>query len=207
MSREKETKKVEKTLTVSYGLKPLSLWEKLKIFGKFFAFALLGSALGILPFLVSFYVVKIFPDYVPVATADDLLKILIEVDGILLGFVGIVFAQLLSSIMDQQNVLYERILEKRDEVGNESKLLESLRESKIALSLPTIGTFFFLILSVFISMANIAKHAQFKPTDTYATSGVLFMPLSYVIVAVVLLIIPLVYLLMKPPLENTRTAT
>jgi tellurite resistance protein TehA-like permease len=166
----------------------------------------LGSALGILSFFVSFYVVKIFPDYVPIATADDLLKILIEVDGILLGFVGIVFAQLLSSIMYQQNVLYERILEKRDEVANESKLLEFLGRRKFVLSLSTIGTFLFLILSIFSSMANIAKDAQFKPTDTYATFGVLFVPLSYVIVAVVLLIISLVGLPMKLPLENTRTA-
>jgi hypothetical protein len=129
---------------------------------------------------------------------------MINVDGILLGFVGIVFAQLLSSIMDQQNVLYQRILEKPDEAVEGMKSLEYMDLRKYELSGIAVGTFVSLVLSIFVSMANIAKNSKLSPTDTFATFGILFGPLYCTIVAVMFLILALVFLPMRPPLKRVQ---
>jgi hypothetical protein len=142
---------------------------------------------------------------VPISTADKLSEIMISANGILLGFVGIIFAQLLSSIMDQQNVVYQRILEKTaSNASEEKKLLEFLDFRKSGLAYLAGFTFAFLLMSIFFSMAVIAKNSEFLPTDTYATFGILFGPLLFTIVAVVLLMLAFIALPMRPPLEPRK---
>ncbi|MGA3191889.1 MAG: zinc-ribbon domain-containing protein [Candidatus Bathyarchaeia archaeon] len=202
-------RRIEKTFDESVGLsssftiqvKPVDRRGKVKLVGEF-----LGSFLvfAVLIFGILFLVTRSFPDYVPISNADDLLRIMINVDGILLGFVGIVFAQLLSSIMDQQNVLYQRILEKPDEAVESMKSLEYMDLRKYALSFIAIGTFVSLLMSIFVSMANIAKNSKLLPTDTFATFGILFGPLYYTIIAVMFLTFALVFLPMRPPLKRVQ---
>lgn len=158
----------------------------------------------ILILAILFLVTRSFPDYVPISNADDLLHNMINVDGILLGFVGIVFAQLLSSIMDQQNVLYQRILEKPNEAVESMKSLEYMDLRRYALSGIAVGTFVSLLMSIFVSMATIAKNSKLLPTDTFATFGILFGPLYYTIIAVTFLILALVFLPMRPPLKRVQ---
>jgi hypothetical protein len=62
-----------------------------------------------------------------ISTGDSLLLNLITTDGVLLAFVGVVFAQLLSSTSDQQNILYQRILEIND--TNKKKKLAEIVQS------------------------------------------------------------------------------
>lgn len=208
MSREKETEKVEKDLTILYGLKPLSLREKAGDFLRFLLILFIANVVvAVSIFLTSYLVMGLFPEYVPIQSANDLLKILIEADGILLGFSGIIVAQLLSSIMDQQNTLYQSILEKPEKASDKAKSLEFLDRRKFVLSLTACFTFIFLVLSILFSMANIAKNSNFKPTDTYSSFAFLFGPLFEAVVAIALLVVCLTGLPMKPPLENIRTAT
>jgi len=143
-----------------------------------------------------------FPDYVPITTANNLLGIMISTDGFLLGFVGIVFAQLPSSIMDQQNILYQRMLEKHEEASDEMNSLKLLDFRKYGLLLAIAATFSLLLGSIFISMANIADNSKFLPTDTYATFSILFGPLWYTIIAVVLLVFALAVVPLRPPLKK-----
>jgi len=99
-----QTQKVEKRLVISYEVEPTSRREKAKLFGNFLYWFFIALALVAIVFIVLLFVLGIFPTYIPISTANELLNTLISVDGILVGFVGIIFAQLLSSLMDQQNV-------------------------------------------------------------------------------------------------------
>jgi hypothetical protein len=203
--KKDKTEKVEKTLTTSYNVKPLTRNDKKKIVGKFLIYFLLALGLVSAIFYLSLSLIDIFPDYVTISTADKLSEIMIQANGILLGFVGIIFAQLLSSIMDQQNVVYQRILEKTVlNASEEKKLLEFLDFRKSGLAYLAVFTFAFLLMSIFFSMASIAKNSQSLPTDTYATFGILFGPLLFTIVAVVFLMLAFIALPMKPPLEEKK---
>ncbi len=197
-----ETEKVNTTLTSSYAVKPLSQSDKKKIIGKFLGYFTSALLLTLTVFYFSWSLIGAFPDYVPISTADELLKIMIQSNGILLGFVGIVFAQLLSSLMNQQTVLYQNILENPEKANNKKEALNFLGFRRNGLSLIAVSTFFSLLLSIFISMANIARNSQFEPTDVYATFGFLFGPLLCTVIAIVLLVLAFTALPMTPQLEE-----
>ncbi|MBX5328597.1 MAG: zinc ribbon domain-containing protein [Candidatus Bathyarchaeota archaeon] len=186
---------------VSYQLKAINRKELARNFLVSFAISLF---VVIAIFLILFFVIRLFPDYVTISSANDLLNNVINVDGIPLGFVGIVFAQLFLSIMNQQNVLYKQILEKPDEADENMKSFEFMDVRKHALSFITVSIFVFLLGSIFISMANIAQNSKFLPTDTYATFGLLFGPLLCTIIAVILLTLALTVLPMRPPFKRIK---
>lgn len=196
-----QTQKVEKSFTFSYSVKPLKKRRIIIVFLSYFFFSI-SLASGI--FYFCFQWIGAFPDYVPISNANELLNILISVNGILLGFVGIIFAQLLSSIMDQQNVLFQRILEKPVEASSRVETLRFLDIRRYALSFIAVSTFAFLSLSILTSIVNIAKNSQFQPTDTLASFGLFFFPLLFTVVAVVLLALSLTALPMRPPLEEKK---
>jgi small-conductance mechanosensitive channel len=199
-----QTQEVRKTLVVSYQVKPTNRRQKAELFVEFLSWFILSVSVVILVLAISLGVIGVFPDYVPISTANDLLNILINVDGILLGFVGIVFAQLLSSLMDQQNILYQRLLEKPKEALEKKKLLDFMDFRKKLLSLIIVATLVSLLGSIFVSMSNIARNTKFQPTDIYATQGFLFGPLLYTTIAVVLLALALAALPLRPPLEKVQ---
>jgi H+/gluconate symporter-like permease len=106
--------------------------------------------------------------------------------------------------MNQQNILFQSILDKGDEGSNKKKSLEFLDFRRYELSLIAFFIFIFLLFSIFISMANIAKNSKFLPTDTYATFSFLIGPLLYLMIAVILLMFAFVILPMRPPLEKNE---
>jgi hypothetical protein len=198
-----KTQESEKSRKSSFTIKSITQKDKKKIVLKYLAIFIVSVVLILVTFSSSVSILNVFPDYVPIPTANDLLKIMIETDGILLGFVGIIFAQLLSSISDQQNVLYQRILEKTvQNASEEKKFLEFLDFRKNGLAFIAVFTFLFLLISIFGAMANIAKNSKLLPTDTFSTFGILFGPLFYTMVGVVFLMLAFIVLPMKPPLEE-----
>jgi amino acid transporter len=155
--------------------------------------------------IVVISIITTFPDYVPISNADNLLQIWITANGVLMGFAGIIFAQLISSTMDQQNTLYERILE--EELSNKhhtkelKKRLNDLDTRRIVLSIDTAFTLIFLAYSILLSMQAIARNSLLSPTDVYAVAGFMSGPLYYSVIGIALLILALV-LPLKPPLEE-----
>ncbi len=189
----------------SYVIKSLSKREKKKVLFKFLISFGLALALVLAIFYFSFSLIDVFPDYVTISTANNLSEIMIQANGILLGFVGIIFAQLLSSIMDQQNIVYQRILEKSVlNASEEKKLLDFLDFRKSGLVFIATFTFAFLLFSIFSSMVTIARNSELLVTDTFATSGILFLPLFFTIVAVILLMLAFIALPMRPPIEEKK---
>jgi hypothetical protein len=203
MAKE-ETKTVSKDLSASFSLKTLSPHQKTMVVLRVLAiFGLVALLVAILIY-GSFSVLTVFPEFMLVKTSNDLLNTLIQVDGIVLGFSGIVFAQLLSSVMDQQNILYQRIIEKPEEASSKAELLEYFERRKITLSYSTLLTFLFLILSIYASMAGIAKISTLKFEDTYSTIATLWIPLLFGLVAMTFLAFSLTGLSLKPPLGNSK---
>lgn len=203
MAEKKESPtKVDKKLPITCGIKPLSLGEKAKTVGKFLGIFVASALLVAAIFYTTLQFTSVFPEFILVKVGNDLLNIMIQADGILLGFSGIIFAQLFSSVNDQQNVLYQRIIEKPEEEIGINKLLNYVERKKVVLSYSTLFSFLFLILSIFDSMANIANISPYQPTDTYSSLSILFVPVLFAIVAVVLLAFALTGLSLKPPLEK-----
>src|SRR3990170_8041567 len=101
---------------------------------------------------VTLSIVLIFPDYVPISNADNLLQIWITAIGVIMGFAGIIFAQLISSTMDQQNTLFQHILE--EELSNKhhtkqlKKRLKYLDERRLALIILSAFTLMLLAYSI-----------------------------------------------------------
>ena len=149
-------------------------------------------------------IIQIFPDYVPISNADNLLQIWITTNGVIMGFAGIIFAQLISSTMDQQNTLYQRILEEELTNRYHTEQLKNrlcyLGARRNALVLCTTGTLPLIAYSILLSMQGLAKNSLLSPTDTYAVNGFMFGPLLSSVCGIGLLIIALV-LPLKPPLD------
>jgi hypothetical protein len=166
-----------------------------------------GSIVAVVSFIVvaTFTIIRTFPDYVPISNADNLLQIWIVTNGVLMGFVGIIFAQLISSTMDQQNTLYQCILD--EELPNRyrtiqlKKRLNYLDNKRIALSLCTAAALILLAYSILQSMQGIAKNSLLKPTDTFAVTGFMFGPLLSSVSGMGILIIAL-WLPLKPPMKD-----
>jgi hypothetical protein len=170
---------------------------------KYFLFFSISTIIVIVAVMAFLILLNLFPSYVPISTANDLLGIIINTNGILLGFAGIIFAQLLSSIMDQQNVLFQSVLEKGDDQNsNKKKTLDFLDNRKDSLAYSAGIIFLFLLMSIFISMSAIAKNAKFLPTDTYSTALILFGPILFLIISVVVLLAVFMALPTRPPIEK-----
>lgn len=201
MSENKQRTKIESSANV----KSLEISGLSKILKRGLrAFAYYGIALAIIIFVlfVAWSIIRTFPDYVPISNADNLLQIWITANGVLLGFVGIIFAQLLSSTMDQQNVLYQRILNKTETAYTKElkKILDYLDRRRLVLSITAASTLMLFAYSILLSMEGIARNSLLEPTDVYAVNGFMSGPLLYSLIGITVLTMSLV-LPLKPPTE------
>lgn len=154
---------------------------------------------AIIILLITFAISASFPDYIKVQGAIDLMKALIEVDGVLLGLSGIMFAQLFSSIMGFQNVMFERMLTRKQNPHFEAYLQEIAERKKI-LVIATIGGIGFFLGSILTSLISLARVESFDPVkDTYAPFGLTVLPMFCLVEAVAFLVVALAGLPMEPP--------
>jgi len=104
--------------------------------------------------LVTYYLP--FPSEIEPKTVSDILRTLVEIDGIFIGFSGIIFAQMFGSLMDQQNVFYSKLL---DSPSKKAKVIEEyldvLEKKKCDLAMAMTLDFIFLILSIFEALRQI----------------------------------------------------
>jgi hypothetical protein len=205
-NKSSKPKKIERTIEESFGAKDetsfkiRSMSRREKIL-RYLALFLVSIFIVIIVFYAALIILKLFPDYILVSSENSLLNIIINVDGILLGFTGIIFAQLLSSIMDQQNTLFQSALDKGDTTLNKKKTIEFLDFRRNGLAIDAGAIFLFLLMSIFYAMSNIAKISSYSATDTFASS-ILFGPLLLLMLGVVLLMVAFIAMPMTPPLEK-----
>lgn len=151
-------------------------------------------------FGITYAVVSLFPDYIKVQGTIDLMKALVDVDGVLLGFMGIVYAQLFSSVMGQQNIIFQKMLGARKKHSQYEAYLKEYSSRKKTLVITTIATFTLLLMSILASLVGLARVSLYDPTkDTYAPFSLTFLPMLYIVQAVALLVIALVGVPTEPP--------
>lgn len=118
-----------------------------------------------------------------------------------MGFMGIIFAQLLSSTMDLQNTLFQRILESEHHLKSSEALLKKrikyLDNRKITLSAFTALSLMSIAYSILLSMQSIAKNSLLNTSDSFAVNGFMFLPLFFSIGGIGFLI--LAFLLPSTP--------
>jgi hypothetical protein len=155
-------------------------------------------------FLSTFGIVASFPDYIKVQGTIDLMKALVDVDGILLGFVGIVFAQLFSSVFEQQNIIFQRKLDNPKQQSYYDIYLKEYSKRKKTLVTATIATFTLLLISILLSLISLARVSLYDPLkDTYAPFGLTFGPMIALVEAVAILVIALVGVSTELPKVNS----
>jgi hypothetical protein len=125
------------------------------------------------------------------------------VDGILLGFVGIVFAQMFGSLMDQENMVYDKLLDEADRDSERSKArekyLEVFEEKRKNLVFATLFTFLLLVWSVFESLKQIAESSMSDPTATISTWIYIQTSILLTIGAIAVLLLSVFAFSLRPP--------
>jgi hypothetical protein len=158
------------------------------------------SIAAIAIFGITFGISASFPDYVKVQAAIDVLKALAEVDGVMLGLSSVMFAQLFSSIMGFQNVIFERRLTRKKNPDYEPCRKE-IAERKRALVLAAIGAIGFFLASIIASLINLATVESYDPLkDTYAPFGLILLPIFFLVEAIAILVVALAGVPMEPPI-------
>lgn len=124
-------------------------------------------------------------------------------DGILLGFVGIVFAQMFGSLMDQENMVYDKLLDEADRDSERSKArekyLEVFEEKRKNLVFATLFTFLLLVWSVFESLKQIAESSMSDPTATISTWIYIQTSILLTIGAIAVLLLSVFAFSLRPP--------
>jgi H+/gluconate symporter-like permease len=207
MNEKKRNIIVTKILSIPYSVKHKISKEKIKQWIKSFLTVIVW-VVAILIFIYGFLnwtasVVKYFPPYTKPQTVSDILRALVEVDGILLGFVGIVFAQMFGSLMDQQNIVYNKLL---DELERESasanareEYLEAFEEKRNNLAFAMLLTFGLLVLSIFESLKQIAAMSLQDATAYIFTWTYLQNPMTFTLGGVAVLLLSVFAFSLRPP--------
>jgi hypothetical protein len=198
-----ETHTASKNLSYSFTVKPLSRKDKLASVGRFLVNYAVILAIVLTVFYVVFYYLQLFPEYLKIPAGDNLLQILITTNGVLLGFVGIVFAQLLSSASDQQNIIYQKVLETQEETLQSKfvEVLNSLERKRIAVALSTVASFISFTMSILVAVSILAKDSALQATDTFSVYGLFYGSLISMVMGITMVLLALA-LPGKPPLEK-----
>jgi len=143
-----------------------------------------------------------FPTSISSELAKEMLKTILTIDGILIGFDGVVLAQLLWAIHSKGNIIYEKIIEK----PKGQQTLHELKEELKRLGRKRIG----IIISMFYSMmpilASILLSLNKLPLayglEEVSPRELLYDPLSGLMVGVIILVYVMLYTNLLPSLED-----
>lgn len=143
---------------------------------------------------------------VTTTVAKDMLEEILTINGLLLGFSGVVLAQVLSTVYNKGNWIYQQLITNRndfllvDELQKEIKILRKTRLRHIILvfysMLPLFG-------SILLAFGEISK-IDVNQTVLLATKDVFFSPLIATLIGVVLLVISLLQFNLLPEIQQTK---
>jgi len=207
MNEKKKNIIVTKTLSVYYAIRPKISKKTIRAWIVSFVTVIIWAGLAVFAIYLFLQwtasVVRYFPPYTKSQTVSDILRSLVEVDGILLGFVGIVFAQMFGSLMDQQNTVYDKLLDETDRSSERSKArekyLEVFEEKRNNLVFATLFTFLLLVWSVFESLKQVADSSLSDPTANIFTWGYIQTPMLLTIGGIAVLLLSVFAFSLRPP--------
>lgn len=207
MNEKKKNIIATNILSICYSIKPKITKKKILRWIVSFVKVIFWAGIALLAIYLflqwSASVVQYFPAYTKAQTVSDILRSLVEVDGILLGFVGIVFAQMFGSLMDQQNTVYDKLLDETNRSSERSKArekyLEVFEEKRNNLVFSMLFTFLLLIWSIFESLKQIADSSMSDPTATIFTWKYIQTPMLLTIGGIAVLLLSVFAFSLKPP--------
>ena len=155
---------------------------------------------ALLYILISY--LTIFPSTITPNLAMELLKAILQVNGFLIGFAGIIFAQLLRGLYSQQAALEQLRLKSAPEIvspGSGSKYVSMIADIKYKrqfLAVSAVLNVFCFVASIFSSLARIAWTWQEGPP--HAVTFFLSEPLLFLTIGIMLLFFIIVYVELRP---------
>lgn len=145
-----------------------------------------------------------FPPTVSSDLAREMLKTILTIDGILIGFYGVILAQLLWAVHSKGNVIYEQMLSSREDENAIRELdleVEKLARTKRAV----IGSVFFAMMPLLASiLLSLSKLPLTKNVEPVSPRILLFDPLLALIVGIVLLAVVMFQIDLLPRLEHSH---
>jgi MFS family permease len=130
----------------------------------------IGSTLGTLVFAIVIEIYfQSFPSSISVTLGKEILNSILTMNGILLGFSGVVIAQFLWAIHSKGNMLYEQIITCRNEASlvrelkKEFRRLHSARASMIITSLISVIPYLASIMLCINRLTMIDENATISP--------------------------------------------
>jgi MFS family permease len=167
------------------GIKKKTTREALKDNATFIIMVLLTLAFGI---IYESYFLS-FPPTLPSILAQEILKSILTIDGILIGFSGVVLAQFLWAIHSKGNTIYEQMIVNRKEKDIIRELNEELwRLGKVRLA--AIGAAFYSLMPLLASILICINHLPMTVgTEAVSPRTLLFDPILAMIAGIMLLAI------------------
>lgn len=136
----------------------------------------------------------------------EMLEILLTVDGILMGFYGVVLAQTLAAIHNKGNVIYEQMIRNR----NDPILIQALKEEVQTLKRKRTGHIVALFYSMMPLLASILfafgkiSTIDVAGNDLISTNDLMFAPLLAMIVGIILLVMVMLQFNLLPDVKTDR---
>lgn len=183
------------------GIRPKTRREALKESLPFF-----GTILFTIVFAWIFesYFVSFHPTISP-DLAKEILKAILTVDGILIGFYGVILAQVLSAIHSRGNVIYEQMIEKREDepiLQELNREVERLGRSRML----TIGAVFYSMMPLLASiLLCLSRLTLIEATNQISTRELMFDPILAMIVGIVLLALTMLQTNPLPKMDKPKS--
>jgi hypothetical protein len=213
MNEKKRNIIVTKTWSFYYSLKSKITKEKIKEWIFSIVKAVIFTFLILVVLYVFLYIVTsiviYFPQTMKPQTVSQILSAIIEVNGIFLGFSGIIFAQVLASLIDQQNIVYAKLLDEPDMNSKRAKLsveyLDLFEERKRNFVITVFITFILLVASIIESMKGLADVSKILDWDIELWTGhYISYPMLYMLGAIAVLLFSVFVFSLKPPYPSFK---
>ena len=177
MVEEERRQKIAKTLVMAFNVKNMKKLVRILLpFG-------VGLILGAILTYVPIQYIKLFPTPIDTSLAIEILKVLIEVNGILIGLNGLVFAQMLSGIHSEKNLILRQQYEGRlDPSKITTPMLEELASRRIYLIIKL------LVVTLLFLGSILASFTRMAWLHYYSLKGGL-VPIEFILGAPLLLLI------------------
>ena len=143
-----------------------------------------------------------FPPTVSPSLAREMLKTILTLDGILIGFYGVILAQVLWAIHSKGNILYEQMIEKREDKNTLQELNKEVdRLGKTRMM--AIGSVFYSMMPLLASiLLCLSKLTLVEETVQTSTRELMFDPILAMIVGIVLLVFTMLQINLLPKVNR-----
>lgn len=180
-NQSKDRQTVTKTFSIKHAISKRLSWKTIKEWLVSFITTVAIAVIILLVIIISVNILNnflsgYFPKVVEKSLVVEILKGIIQVDGILLGFNGVVYAQLLWSVNSFQNTISQKIF---DTNGDKKSLLEGLKSLQSERRILILALLFVAILylgSIYYALAHMAWTGDAQWTGSMPILGFIYIP-------------------------------